>query len=212
MDALVYDIEIERAIRKKGEDELEGIEYCEGWRDHDGMGISVIGAYDYVTGRTRVFCKDNWEDFISLMQEREFLVGFNNIGFDNKTIQAVLNIPRELDAWSYDILAEMWRAAGLAPTKFVFDTHSGYGLDETARVNLGHRKTGHGALAPVQWQRGEIGAVVDYCLQDVLLTKQLFDQVVEHGILLSPKDPNQVLKLRRPDPALWESQLEAAHE
>ena len=210
MDAIVYDIEIVKAIQGGKEERLEGIEYCGGWRDHENMGISVICAYDYVTERSRVFMADNFGEFAALMEEREFLVGFNNIGFDNKTIRAALgvNINRDIDAWSYDILAEMWRAAGLDPTRFAPATHGGYGLDPTAAINLnGAKKTGHGAMAPVQWQRGEVGAVVDYCLEDVRLTKDLFDQVVTHAILISPKDDNRVLKLRRPDPVLWEAQL-----
>lgn len=209
MDALVYDIEIVKAIRGRNEERLEGIEYCGGWRDHEGMGISVICAFDYVTGRMRVFMEDNFAEFAALMEEREFLVGFNNIGFDNKTIRAGLGIEiqRDIDAWSYDILAEMWRAAGLDPTRFNPHTHGGFGLDATAGINLNHKKTGDGALAPVQWQQGKIGAVVDYCVQDVILTKDLFDQVIEHAILLSPKDSNRVLRLRQPDPILWEAQL-----
>lgn len=209
MDALVYDIEIEKAIQGRNEERLEGIEYCDGWRDHANMGISVICAFDYVTNRYRTFMRDNFEDFAALMEEREFLVGFNNIGFDNKTIRAALGIEirRDIDAWSYDLLAEMWRAAGLDPTSFAPATHGGYGLDATAEINLGLKKTGHGAHAPVQWQRGEIGAVVDYCLEDVRLTVNLFDQVREHGILMSPKDADRVLTMRHPDPILWEAQL-----
>ena len=210
MDAIVYDIEIEKAILGRDEERLEGIEYCGGWKDHANMGISVIGAYDYVTERYRVFLKDNFADFIALLEEREFIVGFNNIGFDNVVLEATgLRVGRDIDAWSYDILAELWRAAGYDPTVFVWQTHGGFGLDATAEINLNRKKTGHGALAPVQWQRGEIGAVVDYCLEDVHLTKDLFDQIITHGILLSPKEPNAVLRLRQPDPVLWEAQLGA---
>lgn len=214
MDALIYDIEIVKGILGRSEDPLEDIEYCAGWHDHANMGISVICAWDCLTGRPRVFLEDNFGEFCALMEAREFLVGFNNIGFDNKVIRAAgLPIYRDMDFWSYDILAEMWRSAGLDPTKFYWKTHGGYKLDDTAKVNLdGAHKTGHGALAPVQWQRGEIGAVVDYCMADVMLTKGLFDRIVEHGILLSPKDANRVLKLRRPDPVLWEAQVGVANE
>ncbi len=197
MDALVYDIEIEKAIAGKGAP-LVGIDYCEGWHDHEGMGISVICAYDYVTDRYRAFMKDNFEGFVSLLNAREIIVGFNNISFDNRVIEAhglmttVATEPR-----SYDILAEMWRAAGLDPTSFHWKSHGGYGLDETAKANLNHQKTGHGELAPVQWQRKEYGAVVDYCLADVWLTKALFDKVISDGSLISPKD-GSTLQMKKP--------------
>ena len=60
---LVYDIEIVNAIPDREGIKKEGVEYCEGWGDHAGMGISVIGAYDALEDRYRVFCEDNGNDF-----------------------------------------------------------------------------------------------------------------------------------------------------
>jgi len=34
LNALVYDIEIVKAIRGRDEPRLDGIEYCDGWHDH----------------------------------------------------------------------------------------------------------------------------------------------------------------------------------
>lgn len=195
MDALIYDIEIKKAICSSHEKRIAGIEYCEGWRDFSNMGISVIGAYDYVTGRYRVFCEDNFEDFLKLTRDRSPLVGFNNIPFDNMAITATLyaGLPEE---FCYDLLREIWAAAGNGP-EFDVTTHAGYGLDAVCAKNFGTRKTGNGAHAPVLWQRGQIGAVIDYCLNDVTITKQVFDKVLETGELISPKD-GSVLKLRMP--------------
>lgn len=58
MKALVYDLEIINAVPGR-EKPIEGIKYCEGRHDHAGMGISVIGAFDYSTQRYRVFLEDN---------------------------------------------------------------------------------------------------------------------------------------------------------
>jgi hypothetical protein len=196
MRALIYDIEILKAIPDRNGQRLEGIEYCEGWHDHANMGIACIGAYDYVEDRARVFTEDNMSDFLDLCDDRDVLVGFNSIPFDNAVIAATRNIDLLPEARCYDILRELWAAAGLPPA---FDprTHGGYGLDATCEKNFGTNKTGNGALAPVLWQRGEIGKVIDYCLNDIRLTKQLFDRIIGLQSIRNPKTGEE-LKMRAP--------------
>lgn len=197
MRALIYDAEILKAIPERNGERIPGIEYCEGWQDHANMGISVIGAYDYVEDRTRVFTMDNISDFLDLADDRDVLVGFNSIPFDNSLIAATLKIPKFQESKCYDLLREMWIAAGLPP-EFDYKTHGGYGLDATCEKNFGTRKTGNGAFAPVLWQQGQIGKTIDYCLNDIRLTKQLFDRVLNLGSLRSPKAPNIELAMRAP--------------
>lgn len=200
MNALIYDCEIVKAVPSKKEAVIPGIEYCEGWNDHAGMGISVICAYDYVERRFRVFTKENWSGFADLLERSDVLVGFNNIGFDNKLIRANGVTPNgsEWERKSYDILAEMWEASGLSRT-FQYPTHAGFSLDNTAMLNLREGKTGNGgAMAPVEWQRGNVGMVIDYCLQDIRLTKGLFDRIISNGGLRSPKVAGTFLEMRNP--------------
>lgn len=194
MKPLIYDIEIKKAILGRGETPIPGIEYCEGWKDHANMGISCICAYDYEESRYRVFMEDNLAVFAAMTQERRPIVGFNNIAFDNKVCDLNgITIP---ESWSYDILAELWAAAGL-PRHFSGSSHMGFGLDATCRANFGVGKTGHGALAPVQYQRGEFGALVDYCLTDVHRTKLLMDRIIERGSLIDPRDALVTLEMPR---------------
>lgn len=200
MKALVYDIEIEKAIARKDDEKLAEYEYCAGWQDHANMGISVIGAYDYAEDRYRVFCKDNMHEFAQAVEDADLLVGFNNIAFDNAVIQAtwapLVKLPENWQARSYDLLAEIWVAAGLAP-KFSYPTHLGYGLNAVCERNFGKKKTGNGAMAPIYWQRGAIGNVIDYCLNDVCLTKRLLDRVIYALPIISPVDGKK-LSVRKP--------------
>ena len=180
MKALVYDIEIVKAIPEHdGNNEL-GIDYCAGWRDHGNMGISVIGAYDYETDRYRVFCKDNFGLFLDATTGK-LLVGFNSIAFDNAVINATLGVTIPEDH-CYDLLRETWAAFGLGQV-FNYKTHGGFSLDAICKRNFGIKKTGNGALAPKLWQRGEIGAVIDYCLNDVAMTKTFFDHVISGKVI-----------------------------
>ena len=79
------------------------------------------------------------------------------------------------------------------PDKFYWKTHGGFGLDAVCEANDLGGKTGHGALAPVQWQRGEISAVINYCLMDVKLTKELFD-LCQKGEVVNPKGGKMTLR------------------
>jgi hypothetical protein len=184
---IVYDLEIIKAIPTK-EPQIEGIEYCGGWQDHANMGVSVIGAYDFAEDRYRVFTKDNWTEFEQLVFLNPIVAGFNSIRFDNPVLKACGIV----DIWeekSYDLLQEIYKSLG----KRV----SGYGLDKIAKANGLSGKTGNGALAPVDWQRGNIGTVCDYCLQDVAITAKLIKQVISEGELIDPVT-GYLIKVRSP--------------
>ena len=190
---IVYDIEIVKAIPNKDGSRVEGVEYCEGWKDHANMGVSVICAYDYETDRYRVFCRDNWSAFADLAAKSKPLVGFNSLAFDDQVVRhADLLVCTE-----YDLLVELWKAAGLGGA-FEYPSHIGFGLDAAAKANGVGQKTGYGGTAPVYWQQGKIGDVIDYCLEDVRLTKRLLDKVLRSGTLADPRFPDQKLTMRRP--------------
>lgn len=192
---LVYDIEIHNAIPDKSGVREPDIQYCEGWGDHAGMGIACIGAIEVESGRPRLFYRDNLAEFAELIQRHQTLIGFNSINFDNVVLAASgIVIP---EARCYDLLREIWNADGLGP-KFSPATHGGYSLDACAAANFGAAKSGNGALAPVQFQRGQYGALSDYCLNDVHLTRLLLDQVLRHGSIAHPKQPGRRLFLRSP--------------
>ncbi len=192
---LIYDCEIAKAIPGRNEERQEGIEYCEGWRDFNNMGISVICAYDYVTHRYRCFMQDNLEEFQQLVLGADCVVSFNGLAFDNQLCAANdIVVPAEK---SYDLLVEIWAGDGLGPN-FSPRTHGGYGLDKCAQANFNYRKTGHGAFAPVLWQQGKYGEVVDYCLNDIMLTKKLLDRVLKQGFIISPVTDHSIIRVKPP--------------
>jgi len=171
-DIVVYDIEIVKCIpdRKKPNDPT--LEYCGGWNDREGMGISVLCAFDTREQMPRIFLADNLPEFAKLIEGRT-VAGFNNQGFDDPLLAA--NGITVGD--SYDLCYEMRAAVG-EPREFKFGvTKGGRRLDDLANANLGVQKSMHGELAPVEWQRGNRGAVIDYCMRDVMLTWRLIEKL-----------------------------------
>ena len=193
---IIYDCEIIRGIESDTSMREPDIEYCDGWRDFENMGISCIGAYDYAEQRPRLFLKDNFEEFQRLIEDTDYVIGFNNHSFDDKLCAANgLHVPEEK---SVDLLALIWGAAGLPTTFQTKEMHAGYGLDACCHANFGIRKTGHGAAAPVQWQRKQFGIVIDYCLNDIRLTKRLADEINNVGVITNPRDGDGDLHISLP--------------
>jgi hypothetical protein len=188
---LGYDLEILKAI--PGGEPLPGIEYCGGWADHAQMGISVIGAYDFRLRRYHIFLKDNFQEFQALADQR-LVIGFNSESFDDRVCACNGLLIRT----KYDILREFYTAKGLNPYPEIFsDEYKGYGLDAIAKANLGLGKTGNGAQAPIDWQRGLRGKVIEYCLFDVHLTRLLLEKVLRGEPLVDPVTGTDVF-LRHP--------------
>ncbi len=182
-NALVYDLEINKAIPPAEDAErIEGVDYCDGWHDRGNMGISVIAAYDYAEERFRIFLEDNLKEFQELARIR-FIVGFNSETFDDDVCAANAIAV----ATDYDLLRETYKAKGLDPYPEEYDKrYKGYGLNAMAAATLHTQKTGHGAQAPIDWQQGRKGSVIDYCLNDAMLTKKLFDRVLAGEPLVDP--------------------------
>lgn len=191
---LVFDLEIEKAIPDKNGKREPGIEYATGW-DDPTMGIACLCCYDYVEDRYRVFSKGNLDEFRRLVESHDRVIGFNCKAFDNRVCSwSGIEVPEEK---CYDLQVEIWAAAGLGP-RFEWPSHTGFSLNLVARANGLNGKSGNGAMAPIEWQRGNVGAVIDYCLEDVRLTKQLLDRVIRRGWLVDPRDHWKALLVRRP--------------
>lgn len=185
---LYYDIEIRKAVPDKKFPAEPGIEYCAGWTDHANMGVACICAYDVGEGRYRVWTDGTFEDFIELAQRRR-VVGFNSVRFDD-VVCGLEGIPVTT---TWDLLREMWKAEGLNPDSYG-GGHSGFSLNATAKANGLPEKTWHGAVAGAGWQMGQYGRVIDYCLFDVHLLRDLTEMaIMSDGHLAHPRRPGDVI-------------------
>ena len=197
---LIYDCEIIKAIRDPKKVDLAHIEYCNGWDDYENMGISVIGVNFITVGIDRVFNHTIDVDLQSFkvgLDRTDVLVGFNNQSFDDKLLKANgFVIPESVI--NYDLLAEIWEGAGLG-REFVYPTHAGFGLDAICKANCLGEKSGDGANAAVLWQKGKHQEVIDYCENDIKLTRKLFDLIQETGEIKDPREDNFYFKKHNPD-------------
>lgn len=201
---LIYDCEIIKAIRDPKKVDLAHIEYCNGWDDYENMGISVIGVNFISEEGDGIF---NHNDTLNRalgikafqygLNVTDILVGFNNQSFDDKLLKANgFIIPEHVI--NYDLLAEIWEGVGLG-REFVYPTHAGFGLDAICKANGLGEKSGDGANAAILWQKGKHQEVIDYCENDIRLTRKLFDLIQETGEIKDPREDNFYFKKYNPD-------------
>lgn len=172
MKLLVWDAEIVNAIPTKGQAPLPGINYCKNWGDFEGMGVSVITAYLTDVGY-RVFLADNFDAFRALVDDPNTLcIGYNNHVFDDRLVERALAIPINPDR-SWDLLGAIRVARGQSPASV-----GGPSLHNLCQANFLPGKSGAGEFAPILWQKGKVGQVIDYCLNDTMQLKKLIELVI----------------------------------
>lgn len=189
MNILIYDCEIIKCIPDKNDLRKSGLEYCKGWDDYANMGISLIGAWLSWDNSIKIYPQSAFKAFQDAVNHAELIVGFNSISFDDKLCRAN-GIEISTD---YDLLSEVWAAAGMPRTYTYGVTRAGYKLENLAWANLGRGKTGSGELAPELWQRGKEWEVARYLTDDILITKGIFQK----RQLIDPTDKS-ILQLREP--------------
>ena len=175
-----------------------------GWNNKPALGLSIGGYYDYADGIVHWFDEHSLEPTMAYLVERQpLMVSFNGIGFDfplmrgilrqraderanetvNMRLSPLCDAFKALAASSYDILAETWRADPVR--KFERGLNS---LDAIAQANGLGPKLSHGAQAPRDWQAGKHADVINYCQDDILKTKALFELIHDEGGYLKRGD------------------------
>jgi hypothetical protein len=186
---LMYDIECIAAIPEAGKIRNPSLQYCGGWEDYEGMGISVIACYDFVEAEYCIYLQDNMDDFKTLVNSRNILAGFNNRRFDNNVIRAEgFIVP---DDKSYDV----WDA--IVSTQLPGD-RKGFDLNSLLIANGLKSKTGLGSDAPMLAQTGKWGKLINYNLGDTKKQVQIL-RLACAGLLKNPKN-NGYMTIKPP----WE--------
>jgi DEAD/DEAH box helicase domain-containing protein len=193
-NVLIYDCEIINLIDTGKTPRLDGYSYCNGWRDYNNMGISVIGTFILkpnvtIYGFTHPFDADLVQKFFDSF---DTIIGLNSKGFDDKLL-SYNGIEVET---TYDLLEEIRYAAYSSRSWEDCPKGYSYKLDLIAQAN-GMAKSGSGELAPKLWQDGLCQEVIDYCLHDCEITAHLLELGLK-GKLIDPNTGNK-LQLRQ----LW---------
>ena len=163
-DKLVIDIETKNAFADVG-----GHQFVE------KLDASLVGVYSYNQNQYLHFKEGEWNKLAPLLQNAGLIIGFSINRFDLPVLKKYFNfnlmsIPR------LDLLDEVEMNYGQRVS-----------LDVLAKANLGIGKTHHGLEAIEFYKNGDWQSLIDYCLHDVRITKDLYELVKSKGHILIPK-------------------------
>lgn len=156
---LILDIETQRLVQEVG-----------GWDHVDKLGISVACAYDSKTDQFLSFLEKDIPKLIELCEER-LVVGYNIRGFDLPVM-----VPYGLVIERLDVFDLMYDLETLTRQRYLK-------LEYLARGTLGEGKSADGLLAVEWWKAGEVQKIIDYCLQDVKVTRDVFNFGRQNGFV-----------------------------
>ncbi len=159
MDTLVFDIETKNFFTDPGV----------GWNNFDALEVSMVCVYSYSKDKYFSFGENELAEAAELFDSGSLLVGFSINSYDIPVLNVHFGkLPgTKTDLWSknrLDLLEEVEIALGRRIS-----------LDKLSRANLGIGKERKGFEAITLYKNGEIDELKKYCLQDVRLTKDLYD-------------------------------------
>lgn len=172
-DKLVFDIETKNTFDDVG-----------GQQNLRDLEISVVGVYSYASDSYYAYDEHEFSKLAEAFRKAYFLVGFSSKRFDLPILEKYFNfgiasLPH------YDILEAIEKSFGRR-----------VGLGILAEANLGVGKTAHGLQAIEFYRNGEMQRLKDYCLQDVKITKDLFELIKRQGYLWVPqRNTSQMAKV-----------------
>lgn len=137
--------------------------------DHKKLGVSVVAAYDYATGKSHTFLEKELNSLFRLFEDASYLIGFNINSFDLPVLQAYY--PGDITAFkTFDILDDIKDHIGRR-----------LALNDVISATCGKKKSGHGLMAIDYYKEGQWDKLKAYCTDDTMLTKELFDYGIRHN-------------------------------
>lgn len=155
---LVFDIETQNTFSDVG-----------GKSNLADLKISVVGVYWYPKDEYLIFTENNISELEALMSQAELLIGYNNRGFDNMVLQQYFKQLKLNNKKSVDIMVDLENTLGYKIK-----------LDSVAEGTLGIHKSGDGLDAIKYWHAGDMESLSKYCLDDVKITKGVYDFGLEN--------------------------------
>lgn len=134
--------------------------------------ISVCGIYDYSTDQYSIYEEHELPRLASILQSADQIIGFNIKNFDFEVLQPYLNFNIH-DVPYYDILEEIEKVIGHRVK-----------LESVAQGTIGSGKSGNGLEALLYYRNGRLDLLKKYCLDDVKVTKLVYDYALKNQKLL----------------------------
>ena len=144
-----------------------------GGRDNfAALGVSYIGLYSYRDDKFFGFRENELEKLNPILEKADRIIGFNVLHFDLPVLRPHVSV----DLFGLPVLDIMDDVTAVLGFRA--------GLGALSKATLGKDKLGKGLDSLVWYRAGDWARLEEYCLQDVRLTRDLYEYGKEHGHLL----------------------------
>jgi len=138
------------------------------YSEHEKLGVTVVGVYNYEDKQFKIYRESTLNQLFPVIENSSYVIGFNNRSFDLPVLQAYY--PGDLKKMPvFDILEDVRDKIGRRLS-----------LNDLISATLGLKKSGHGLMAIDYYREGKWEELEKYCLDDVSLTKDLFEYGVKN--------------------------------
>ena len=152
MNTVFFDLETQRTFDEVG-----------GRHNIRQLGLSAAVTYSTASAQFQRYTEATVADLIAELKAADLVVGFNVLRFDYEVLRAYTD-ETFAGVNTVDMLDHIHRQLGFRVS-----------LDNLAGATLGAAKSADG-LQAVRWYRqGRIEEILDYCQQDVEVTRQLYE-------------------------------------
>lgn len=160
MRKIVFDIETKNFFQDVGKN------------DPSLLDIALVAIYDSETDSYSSYLENELGKLWPILERADMLIGFTSEHFDMPLLNKYY--PGDLTKIKHlDILKEIKNAYGRRMK-----------LDQLAEGTLGRHKSGGGSDAIDWWKAGDIEKIRSYCIDDVKITKELYDYARKHNKLI----------------------------
>lgn len=142
-----------------------------GHLDINEQELIVVAIHDSDTDTYSSYFREDLPRLWPIIERVDMLIGFNSDVFDIPLLNRYY--PGDLShIRSLDLLSEVQKVLGRRIR-----------LQALAEATLGRGKKGDGLKAGEWWKEGKKDKVAEYCIEDVRLTRELYDYAMKHGVL-----------------------------
>jgi DEAD/DEAH box helicase domain-containing protein len=157
MNTVFFDVETQRTFDEVG-----------GRHNIRKLGLSAAVTYSTADGAFHHYTEETVADLVADLKAADLVVGFNVVRFEYEVLGAYTDDPLD-DIPTVDMLDHIYKWLGFRVS-----------LDNLAGATLGTAKSADGLQAVRWYKQGRMQEILDYCQQDVEVTRQLYEYGRQH--------------------------------